>query len=119
MSLFLKKYNISNGLFILFALYLLGSVSIALMYIFGIENNIIYHSIFFLIIILINQHSMRFYQHKNKINQFLFFSIFPFVVYLLLVALLGNKYFLQYKLLFLSPIFLSFYQILKIFKIRK
>lgn len=119
MPLFLKKKNIRNQLFILFFLYILGTISIVLIYVFGVENSIIYHSIFFLIVILINTQSMRFYQHKNKLKQFLFLSIFPFCIYLLLIILIKEKYFLQYKLLITLPTLLSFYQILKIVKIGK
>lgn len=119
MSSFLKKQNIRIKLLILFALYFFSSIGIALIYIFNIENNIIFHSIFFLLVIFINRQSMEFYEQKNKFNVFLFFSILPFMIYAVLILLLRNNYFLQYKLLIIPPIFLSFYQMSKIVRIGK
>lgn len=117
MSSFLKKHNISSELLILLLLYLLGSAGIAIVYITEVENSTFYHSILFLIVILINKYSLEFYNKKNKIKHFLFFSIVPSIIYLLLVIFFGEKYFLQYKLLITFPILLSFYQISKIVKI--
>ncbi|OJX52152.1 MAG: hypothetical protein BGO88_16470 [Flavobacterium sp. 38-13] len=116
---FLKKQNISIKLSILFTLYFSGSIGIALIYIFNVENNIIFHSVFFLLVIFINRQSMEFYEQKNKFNVFLFFSILPFIIYAVLILLLRNNYFLQYKLLIIPPIFLSFYQMSKIVRIGK
>jgi hypothetical protein len=118
MPSFLKKQNIRIKLLILFALYFFGSIGIALIYIFNIENNIIFHSVLFLLVIFINRQSMEFYEQKNKFN-ILFFSILLFIIYVVLILLLGNNYFLQYKLLIIPPIFLSFYQMSKIVRIGK
>lgn len=119
MSSSLKKQNMSSKLLMLLFLYILGSAGIAIVYIREVENSIFYHSILFLIVILINKYSIEFYNSKYKMKHFLFFSIVPSIIYLLLVIFFREKYFLQYKLLITFPILLSFYQISKIVKIGK
>mgnify|MGYP000297757806 CR=1 FL=1 len=104
---------------ILLFLYLIGASIIVSLYLFDIENSILYHSIFFFIVSLINLQSIRIYEEKNKISKFVIFSIVPLLIYIILILTYGNKYFLQYKNLILIPVIFSLLQIFKFVKFGK
>lgn len=118
--IFLTKIEImKKEVLILLFLYLIGASLIISLYLFDIENSILYHSIFFFIVSLINLQSTHVYQEKNKTLKFILFSIVPLLIYIVLILTYGNKYFLQYQNLISIPIIFSLFQIFRFVKFGK
>uniref|UniRef100_UPI004048CD9B hypothetical protein n=1 Tax=Polaribacter sp. TaxID=1920175 RepID=UPI004048CD9B len=110
------KINIKE-LVLLFVLYFIGAISISVIYFTEKDDSILYFSILFLIFLLINRQALKFYKSKNKTLKFIVFSLVPFFVYLLLVGVFGENFFIRYKALISIPMIFSIYLIFKHIKI--
>lgn len=96
---------------LLAVLYLLGAGAIVVMYLYDFADHSAFNIGLFLLVIGINRLAYSFQRHKGKVRNFLYFTEACFILFLILILLLGEQYFTQYKLLWVPAIILSIIQV--------
>ncbi len=107
----MKKALLSDKfrMYLSLALCGLGTVLILAMYIGGNDEKILYNSILFTFIVLINRLRNAMI-HKKKSSKYLYFSEICFAIYLVVIAISGQKYLLWAKLLMIPSVIIMFIQ---------
>lgn len=104
---------------ILMLLYLLGIISILSISYLELFNDLTSYTCLFIIFILINRVSLSFNKTRSKLEKIIYITEACFVVYLVLLFVCGNTYFIQYKLLIIPSFVLGIYQSFMLKKVQK
>lgn len=85
-------------------------ITIIGMYLLDYTNNLFLNTILFLLIIILNRILSEKSRVKNKIVTYVYASEFCFLIFIALIFLCKENYFLQYKILMTPALILSMVQ---------
>lgn len=92
-------------LYVLIFLYIIGVLFLLAFAFSKGDSQIVFFSLYFFVLGLINLELLYIGGEKNIILKYVLFSLLPFLVYLFLVLLYGEKYFIRYRVLSTIPFF--------------
>ncbi len=98
-------------------LYAAVGVGIPVLYACHLEKEILFHSVLFVLCVLVTAQSLKFYNERYKWHTFFIASVLPFVLYVGLWIKWEEVHFVQYKMLFVFPLFLAVYQMTRFVRI--
>lgn len=92
-------------------LYIIGISTYIGIFLFKYDNNILLYTSIFLVFIIINRLGFYTYANKKLIKNYLYFTEFCFLLYVIFVFIFGPEYFLRYKILVIPCLVLMHVQL--------
>ena len=115
-----KKFYLpikSKALLMIF-MYVIATIGILRITVDNHADSILFHSIVFMIVLIINRLSNGFLMNHEKMKKYMYVSETCFVLYILFVFISGSENFLLYKLFIIPSILLSIYQSFRMKRIK-